>query len=66
MTTAQLRSLEDLHRYAQEVASRSVDDDPVVRKLHTAKQATWLFLLTCAFLFYHLIDKLQEALMLLM
>lgn len=65
MTTAQLRSLDDLHSYAQELASRRVDDDPVVRKMHTAKQATWLFLQTCAFLFYYLIDKMQDALMLL-
>ncbi len=65
MTTAQLTSLEDLHRYTQELASRRVDDDPIVRKLHTAKQATWLFLLTCAFLFYYLIDKMQEAILML-
>ena len=62
MTTAPLSPLESLQRYAQEVASRRVDDDPVVRKMHTAKQATWLFLLTLSFLFYYLIDKLQEAL----
>jgi hypothetical protein len=65
MTTAPFRSLEDLHRYTQELGSRRVDDDPVVRKLHTAKQATWLFLLTCAVLFYYLIDKMQEAILML-
>jgi len=61
MTTVPLNPLESLQRYAAEVADRRVHDDPVVRKLHTAKQATWLFLLTIAFLFYYLIDKLQEA-----
>lgn len=65
MATAQLRSLEDLHRYSQALASRRVEDDPVVRKLHTAKQAAWLFLLTCSFLFYYLVDKMQEALAIL-
>jgi hypothetical protein len=62
MTTAQLRSMEDLHRYSQALASRRVEDDPAVRKLHTAKQVTWLFLLTCSFIVYYLIDKMQAAL----
>ncbi len=65
MTTAQLRSLEDLHRYAQEVAARRPENDPRVQKLVLAKQTVWLFLLTCTFLFYYLIDKMGEALTLL-
>lgn len=62
MSTAPIQSLEELHRYTEALALRSVDDDPVVRRLHSAKQIVWLFLLACAFLFYYLIDKLQEAL----
>jgi hypothetical protein len=62
MITASIQSLEDLHRYSEALARRSVDDDPVVRRLHSAKQIVWLFLLTLSFLFYYLIDKMQEAL----
>ena len=65
MTTAQLKSLQDLHEYAQSLASKRPEDDPKVQKLQFAKQATWLFLLTCTFLFYYLIDKMGEALTLL-
>ena len=65
MNEAQLKSLEDLHRYAQEVATRRPEDDPKMQKLQFAKQTTWLFLLTCMFLFYYLIDKMSEALALL-
>jgi hypothetical protein len=62
MITASIRSREDLHRHSEALARRSVDEDPVVRRLRSAKQVVWLFLLTCAFLFYYLIDKMQEAL----
>jgi hypothetical protein len=65
MNTAQLKSLEDLHKYAQDVAARRPEDDPKVQKLQVAKQTVWLFLLTCMFLFYYLIDKMGEALLLL-
>lgn len=57
----ELRSLADLHRYTQEIAARRVDDDPVVQTLTLAKQTTWLFLLTGAFLCFHLLEKLNEA-----
>ena len=65
MTAAQLKSLEDLHKYAQEVAMRHPENDPRVQKLQMAKQTVWLFLLACTFLFYYLIDKMGEALSLL-
>ena len=65
MTATQLKSLEDLHRYAQEVAARRPESDPTVQKLHKAKQTVWLCLLTCAFLLYYLLDKMSEALALL-
>jgi len=65
MNAVQLKSLEDLHKYAQEVAARRPEDDPKIQKLHLAKQAVWLFLLTCMFLIYYLIDKMGEALLLL-
>jgi hypothetical protein len=65
MTTTELKSIADLRRYSQELASRRVQDDPVVRKLHAAKRITWMISLTGAFLFYYLIDKMQEALSIL-
>jgi len=68
MTSAQLKSLEDLHNYAQSLASKRPEDDPKLQKLQklqTAKQAVWLFLLVCTFLGYYLLDKMGEALALL-
>jgi len=65
MTAAQLKSFEDLHEYTQSLASKRPEDDPRVKKLQLAKQATWLFLLTCTFLFYYLLDKMGEALAIL-
>ena len=65
MNAIQLKSLGDLHRYTLEVAARRPEDDPQLQKLQFAKQTTWLFLLTCMFLFYYLIDKMGEALLLL-
>jgi hypothetical protein len=65
MTAVQLKSLEDLHGYVQEVAARRPEDNPNVRKLQKAKQAVWLTLLAGTFLLYYLIDKMGEALSLL-
>jgi hypothetical protein len=65
MTTAELRSLEDLQRYTQALAVRRAEDDPRVRRMHFLKQTTWLFLLTLSFVGYHLLDKMGEALSLL-
>lgn len=65
MTTAELRSLDDLHRYSQELAGRRVENDPAVRRLHVAKRITWMFLIAGSFLFYHLLDKMHEALSIL-
>jgi hypothetical protein len=65
MITTQPGSLEALHQHTRELANRRVENDPAVRKLLTAKQAAWLFLLACSFLLYYLIDKMQEALAIL-
>lgn len=65
MTSAQLKSLEDLHNYVQQLASKRPEDDPRVQKLQLAKQTAWLFLLVCSFLFYYLMDKMGEALAML-
>ena len=65
MNSAQLRSLEDLHNYAQSLAEKRPEDDPRVQQLQRAKNIAWLFMLVCSFLFYYLIDKMGEALALL-
>jgi hypothetical protein len=65
MTTVELKSLEDLHRYTQSLVDQRPEDDPRVRRLHFYKQATWLFLMTLTFVGYHLLDKMSEALSLL-
>lgn len=65
MTTAELKSLEDLHRHVQALAAMRPEDDPGVQKLQFLKQTTWLFLLTLTFIGYYLLDKMTEALSLL-
>jgi hypothetical protein len=65
MTTAELRSLEDLQRYTQSLAALRPEDDPRVRRMQFLKQTTWLFLLTLTFVGYHLLEKMGEALSLL-
>lgn len=65
MTVAELKLIEELHRHTEELASRRVEDDPVVRKLRVAKRIIWMILIAGAFLFYYLMDKMQEALAIL-
>jgi hypothetical protein len=65
MTASEAKSIEDLRRYNRELAARRIEDDPVVRKLQVAKRITWMISLAGAFLFYYLIDKMQEALSIL-
>lgn len=65
MNAGEAKLIEHVRRYNQELAARRVEDDPVVRKLHVAKRITWMISLASAFLFYYLIDKMQEALSIL-
>jgi len=65
MTAAQIKSLADLHKHSKELGTRRVEDDPVFRKLQVAKRITWMCLLAAGFLFYYLMDKMQEALAIL-
>ena len=64
-STAPIRSIAELQRYTQDVASRRPEDDPVVRKLQAAKRMVWLILLALSFLFYYLIECMEQALVLL-
>lgn len=65
MNETELKSLEDLHRYCRELAARKVEDDPRLQKLRVAKRIAWMVILAISFLFYYLLDKLQEALSIL-
>jgi len=65
MTAMEIRSIEDLRKYCQDLAVRRVEDDPVVQKWHVAKRIVWMISLAGAFLFYYLIDKMHEALSIL-
>jgi hypothetical protein len=65
MNTSEAKSIDDLRRYTRELATRRIEDDPVVRRLHVAKRIVWMVTLAGAFLFYYLIDKMQEALSIL-
>lgn len=65
MTGIELRSLADLKRYTKELASKQVEQNAVLQKLHVAQRITWMILLAGALLFYYLVDKLLEALSIL-
>jgi hypothetical protein len=65
MTASEAKSIEELRRYGGELAARRVEDDPVVKNWRAAKRIVWMLSLAGAFLFYYLIDKLQEALAIL-
>ena len=59
------RSVEEFHKYSEELAEKRVEDDPKVQVWYLAKRSTWLLLLVGSFLFFYLIDKMVTALSLL-
>lgn len=65
MGQADLKSVEDLKSYNQELAGRKAEDNPAVQRMHIAKRITWVLLLAASFLAFYLLDKLSEALSLL-
>ena len=65
MSQIELKSLEDLRRYSQDLAGRTAEDDAAARKWRVAKRIAWMVLLTGSLLFFYLIDKLGEALSML-
>jgi hypothetical protein len=62
---ADLKSVEDLKSYNQELAGKKPEDNPAVQRMHVAKRITWVLLLAASFLAFYLMDKLSEALNLL-
>lgn len=65
MSQTELKSLDDVRRHNQELASRRPEDDRVMHWAQVAKRITWMILLAAAFLIYYLLDKMQEAVSLL-
>jgi hypothetical protein len=65
MGQADLKSVEDLKSYTQELASKKAEDNPAVRRMQVAKRITWVLLLAASFLAFYLMDKLSEALSIL-
>ncbi len=65
MATSEVKSIEVLRKYSQGLAARRVEDDPVARKWRVAMRIVWMILLAGAFLFYYLLDKMQEAISIL-
>ena len=65
MSQIELKSLEDLRRYSQDLAGRTAEDDSVVRKWRVAKRIVWMLLLAGSLLFFYLTDKFVEALAML-
>jgi len=56
-----LRTREDVDTFLQGHSRRDPERNPTTRMLLKAKQYTWLLLLVCAFLQYHLIEVMGEA-----
>lgn len=67
MSQTELKSLDDVHRYNQELAARvrRAEDELPPRWAQIAKRITLMVLLGCAILIYYLLDKMQEAISLL-
>jgi hypothetical protein len=65
MEQADLKSVEDLKSYNQELAARKVEDNPAIQRMYVVKRITWVLLLAASFLAFYLMDKLSEALDLL-
>jgi hypothetical protein len=65
MGQVELKSLEELKSYNQELAGKKAADNPAVQKMHIAKRITWALLLAASFLAFYLMDKLSEALSIL-
>ena len=62
MSPSQFDSFDSLHRHGRDQAERG---DPAPRWGPIAKRITWMILIGASFLFFYLIDKLQEALSML-
>lgn len=60
-----LKSIEDLKSYNQELAARKAEDNPAVQRMYIVKRITWVLLLAASFLAFYLLDRLSEALNLL-
>ena len=67
MSETELKSLDDAHRYNQELAARVQRADEELPPLwaQVAKRITLIILLGGALLAYYLLDKMQEAVSLL-
>jgi len=65
MTGSEARAIGEPRRQGRDMAARQAEGDPVVQRWHVAKRIVWMLSLAGAFLFYYLIDKLQEALSIL-
>jgi hypothetical protein len=61
-----LRLLTEFHQQAVENAAKQrLEENPSHQAWCTARRITWMILLAGAFLFFHLISKMHEALTLL-
>jgi hypothetical protein len=67
MSQTNLKSLDDAHRYNQELAAqvRRAEDELPPRWARIAKRITLIILLGGALLAYYLLDRMQEAVSLL-
>jgi hypothetical protein len=62
VSPSELDSFDSLHRHDRDQAARG---ESAPRWGQIAKRITWMILIAASFLFFYLIDKLQEALSLL-
>ena len=62
MNVSEIRLLEDFFGVPETRERRDVHEDPVLRRWQIIKRITLIALLAGAFLFYYLLDKLQQGL----
>lgn len=62
MNLAELRLPEELFRVHAQPARQRAECNPLVRASQTAKRITLMFLLAGSFMFYYVLDKMNQAL----
>ena len=65
MTFHELRLLTEFHRNAADNSYAQAQKHAAAEGWAAAKRITWMVLLAAAFLFYHLVSRLHEALSIL-
>jgi hypothetical protein len=65
VSQTEANSFDDPHRHDRGRLAPRAEDRPLARWGPIVKRITWMILIAASFLFYYLIDKMQEAVSLL-